>query len=126
MLLCGSYYQDSYLINLVQILVFLIFWSSILLCISWSAYIISLYYLICSQSEDVELIENELALAKEQIELAKSFQQECKQLRQQPPSTIHNRSTRASNLITYILIVDLVDYDKPSEKKKKKNKVKTR
>lgn len=81
--------------------------------------------LICSQSEDVELIENELALAKEQIEEAKSFQQECKQLRQQPPSMIHNGSTRASNL-TYILIVDLVDYDKPSEEKKKKNKIKTR
>lgn len=38
------------------------------------------------QSEDVELIENELALAKEQIEQARRFQEECRELRQQPPS----------------------------------------
>ena len=55
----------------------------------------------CFQTEDVELIENELALAREQIEQARRFQEECKELRQQPPSMIQNRSTCVSNLTCF-------------------------
>ncbi|XP_065886335.1 von Willebrand factor A domain-containing protein 3B-like isoform X2 [Dysidea avara] len=37
------------------------------------------------KSEDVELTEGELSLAREQIEKAQRFQEECKQLQQKPP-----------------------------------------